>query len=152
MDADQKIKNLFIDIPEPHDAGENTTHLSKFGKLIFVAGQLPWSEGRLSHVGRVGLEVSLDNAKLAARLATTHTLGILLNELGRLSKIKQILNLDVTIASGGEFKDHTKIANASASLLVDIFGKAGIAPHHVTGVLSLPFGAPVQVGLLVEIK
>lgn len=152
MNFEERADELFLDFPEKPGIDKTFSNISKVGKLIYLSGQLPYSEGRLSHKGRVGLELTLDAGRSAARTATVQALGVLRGELKSLNKIKRIVHLDLYIATGAEFKDHKKVLMGSSDLLQEIFGSCGKSSANVAGVASLPEGAPVQLAMIVEVK
>ena len=122
---EEKIDEMYLDIPEPLQESENFVNVSKSGKLIFLSGQLPYSEGRMINKGRVGLELSLDAGRAAARAATVQALGVLRSELKSLNKIKRFVYMKLYAATGAEFKDHKKVAAGSLALLREILGTFG---------------------------
>ena len=81
MDFEDKVEEMFLDLPEAPPKTENIEHISKSGKLVYLSGQLPYGEGRLLYKGRVGLELNLDAGKAAARAAVIQALGVLKDEL-----------------------------------------------------------------------
>lgn len=152
MDFDERVEELYLDLPEPPAELDGFVNISTCGKILYLTGQLPRAEGRMSHKGRLGLELNLDAGKAAARAAVIQALGVLKNQLGSLNKIKRILQLRLYIATGSEFKDHKKVLSGSLELLSDIFGSFGKCATEVAGCASLPEGAAVELSLVVEIK
>ena len=152
MDFDAKLDELFIDLPEPVQTAASVSHAVQVGKLIYISGVLPYSEGKIAAKGRVGLEVRLDNAKLAARIAAVNALAILSTELGTLNKIKRIIELTGYIASGGDFKDHFKVLDGASELLGKIFGPAGRHARNAVGCTCLPQDSCIELSLIVETK
>jgi enamine deaminase RidA (YjgF/YER057c/UK114 family) len=152
MTFDDRLFELYIDLPEPPSAEKATAHAVKAGKLLFVAGVLPRSEGKMMK-GRVGVDVTLDKAKLAARAALVNAFGIMAQELGgTLNKIKRIVKLSGAVACGADFKDHFKVLDSASELLKDVFGNQGKHVREVIGASSLPEGAVVELSLVVELK
>lgn len=150
MDFEERVEELFLDLPEPLPEADNPVYLAKSGKLAYLSGQLPYSEGRLSFKGRIGLELTLDNGRAAARAATLQALGVLKNQLGGLNKIKRIVQLKLYVATGAEFKEHKRVLASAVELIHDIFGPFGRCATDVVGCASLPEGAAVELSLIVE--
>jgi len=152
MTFDDRLFELYIDLPEPPATDKATVHALRAGKLLFVAGVLPRSEGRMM-TGRAGVDVSLDKAKLAARAALVNAFGIIAAELGgSLSKIRRIVKLSGAVACGADFKDQFKVFDSASELINDVFGTHGKHVREVTGASSLPEGAVVELSLIVELK
>jgi len=153
MDFDAKLDELFIDLPEPGRAASGTAHAIKAGKLLYVAGALPLSEGKIAHKGRAGLEVRLDNAKLAARIAAINALAIISNELGgTLNKVKRLVQVTGYIATGGEFRELFRVLDGATELFSQIFGSAGTHTRDAIGCAALPGDACVELSLIIELK
>jgi len=152
MNYDDKLEDLFIELPEPPSPlgkGVNAVHA---GKLIYIDGILPRLEGRFL-TGRAGVDIRLDNAVQAARAATMFALAVLKAELGgTLNKVKRIINLSALIASGSDFKDHFKVLDGASDLLIQIFGPNGKHTRSAAGVMSLPQNATIELSMIVEVK
>lgn len=153
MDFDAKLNELFIDLPEPVTIKNGFAHAITIGKLLYVGGQLPFTDGRLMAKGRVGFEVKLDTAKLAMRTACIHALAVIAAQSdGTLNQVKRIVQVEGYLATGGDFADHDKVMSGASELLTSIFGKFGAAACVSTGVASLPQNAPVVISMLVEMR
>lgn len=153
MDFDAKLAELFIDLPEPAPPAAGTVSAVHVGKLLYVSGVLPFSEGKITSKGRVGLEVRLDNAKLAARIAAVNALAIMWKEFGgTLNKVKRIIQVTGYIASGGEFRQHFKVLDGATELFSQIFGNAGKHTRNAVGCTTLPNDACIELSLIVELK
>lgn len=153
MDFDAKLNELFIDLPEPVTIKNGFAHAVALGKILYVGGQLPFADGRLMAKGRVGFEVKLDTAKLAARMACIHALAVIAAQSnGTLNHVKRIIRVEGHLATGGDFADHDKVMSGASELLTAVFGKFGAGTCVVTGVASLPQNAPVMISMLVEMK
>lgn len=153
MDFDEKLEELFIDLPEPAaDIGSGLSAVS-VGKLLIVCGARPFSEGRIQYPGRAGVEVRLDNAKIAARLAGVMALALARRELGgSLSKIRRVVRMDGFVACGADFRDHQKVVDGAGELFVQLFGVNGKHARTAVGVSSLPQGACVELAVVFELK
>lgn len=150
---DERLDELFIDLPEPPADTGHVISALLMGKLLYVGGVLPFAEGRIQHPGRAGIEVRLDNAKQAARLAAVYALAIANRELGgSLDKIRRVVRLDGFVSCGSEFRDHTKVIDGASELFTQIFGAHGKHIRTVAGALSLPQNACVEISVVFEVK
>ena len=139
MNYDDKVEELFIDMTEPPPEKGASVRAVKSGKHLFVSGVLPYASGRIMYPGRAGVDVRLDNAKLAARTAAVMALSIARGELGgTLNKIKRIVKLEGYVACGADFADHAKVIDGASELFSQIFGAQGKHVRNVVGVSSLP--------------
>lgn len=152
MTFDDRLYDLFVDLPEPPTAGTGCANAVRAGKLLFVSGVLPRSEGKMMK-GRVGVEVTVDKAKLAARAALINALGIAVHELGgSLNKVKHMVSMSGSVACGADFKDHTKVLDGASELIKDVFGSSGKHVREAVGVSSLPQGATLSLSIVMELK
>lgn len=153
MDFDSKLEEFFIDLPEPPLDTGPVVSATTIGKLLIVGGALPFSEGRIQHVGRVEVNMRLDSARAAARLAAIYALAAAHRELGgTLNKIKRVIRIEGFVACGVDFKDHFKVIDGACELFAQIFGLHGKAVRTVVGVSSLPQNACVLLCVTFEIK
>ena len=120
------------------------------GDLAWVAGQIPMQDGAVTVAGKVGGEVTIDDANAGARRCALQALAALQAALGTLDRVKGIVKLDVFVASATGFTDHPKVANGASDLLVEVFGDEGRHARAAVGP-ELPLGAAVEVALLVQV-
>jgi enamine deaminase RidA (YjgF/YER057c/UK114 family) len=147
---EKRIQELHIDLPEVAAVG-NYAPAVKTGRLVYVSGQLPKAEGRLTHTGRVGRELGLEEGRRAARTCAINALAALKSAVGSLDKVQRIVKLTGYVTSSVGFQDHHKVIDAASDLLVEIFGPAGKHARAVVGVVELPMGAPVEIELIAEV-
>lgn len=153
MDFDGKTEELFLEFQEAAPVGGPTVGIVQTGKLVIAGGALPWKDGRMAYKGRLGLEVKVDTGKQAAFAACMQALSSIRAHLGgTLNKVKQVVALRGYVASGAEFYEQQKVMDGASQLLADIFGTAGRHTRTAIGVASLPFGAAVEIELIVEVK
>lgn len=123
------------------------------GDLVFVSGQLPWLDGHIAHPGRVGAEVSLENAIAAAHLCALALVAQLGEACaGDLERVGAAVRLGGFVSSAPGFFDHAKVINGASDLLVEIFGDAGRHARAAVGCASLPLNAPVEIEGLFQLK
>jgi enamine deaminase RidA (YjgF/YER057c/UK114 family) len=123
----------------------------RFEDVVYTAGQLPLVNGTLQAVGKVGAEVSAEEAVECARIAALNGLAAVVDLTGDLDVIRRILRVVVYVASASGFTDQPIIANGASQLLGDIFDEAGRHARSAVGVAALPLDAPVEVELMVSV-
>ena len=121
------------------------------GELAFVAGQVPLDGGTPTITGRVGDEVSLEDAQAAARRCALQAVAALRSALGSLDRVAAIVKVEVFVASPKRFTDQPKVANGASDVLVEIFGDAGKHARTAIGVTALPLGVPVEVAVTARV-
>jgi len=123
----------------------------RFEDLVYTAGQLPLVNGSLRAVGKVGAEVSVEEAVDCAQVAALNGLAAVADLAGELDAISRIVKVTVYVASAPGFTDQPLIANGASQLLGDVFGQAGRHARSAVGVAVLPLDAPVEVELVVAV-
>ena len=151
MKIDERLKELGIALPKVAKPVASYTPAVLSGNYVFVSGQLPMVEGKLKAEGRVGREVTVDEARECARISALNCLAAVKDVAGSLDKIRRIVRVTGFVACGEDFKDHPRVINGASDLLIEIFGDAGIHARSAVGSNSLPLGAPVEVEMIVEI-
>jgi enamine deaminase RidA (YjgF/YER057c/UK114 family) len=121
------------------------------GAWVFTSGQLPFVEGRLPAVGKVGADVTVEAAVDCARVATLNALAAIGAELGSVDEIARVVKVVVFVASGPTFTGQPQVGNGASQLLGEVFGDAGKHARSAVGVTSLPLDSPVEVELIVEV-
>jgi enamine deaminase RidA (YjgF/YER057c/UK114 family) len=123
----------------------------RFEDVVYTAGQLPLVDNTLRAVGKVGVDVSADEAVECARIAALNGLAAVADLTGDLDVIARIVKVVVYVASAPGFTDQPLVANGASRLLVEIFGEAGRHARSAVGVAGLPLNAPVEVELMVSV-
>lgn len=121
------------------------------GDVVYTSGQLPLADGKLTHTGKVGAEVSAEEAKTAARTAALNALAAV-NGLVGLDNIASVVKVVGFVASAEGFTGQPGVINGASELLGEIFGEVGAHARSAVGVAELPLGAPVEVELMVEVR
>jgi enamine deaminase RidA (YjgF/YER057c/UK114 family) len=122
------------------------------GDLLFIAGQLPFVDGKLPQTGHVGGEVSVEQGQSAARQATLNALAVAAGALGSLDAVTQVVRLVCHVASAPGFTEQHLVANGASELLGSVFGEAGRHARLALGAIELPLGAPVEIELILEAR
>lgn len=120
------------------------------GNLVFTAGQLPFADGALPATGKVGADVTAENAAEYARTAALNALAAAAGVLGSLDRVTRVVKVVVFVASAHDFAGQPTVANGASGLIVDVFGEPGKHARSAVGVAVLPFDAPVEVELILE--
>jgi enamine deaminase RidA (YjgF/YER057c/UK114 family) len=149
--AEQRLKELGIELPAPPQPFGTYAEAVQTGNLLFLTGMMP-TEGRAAKfIGRVGAELDVEAGRKAARLAALNAIAVAREHLGSLDKVTRIVRLGALIATAGDFRDHPKVADGASELLQDVFGKDKNPCRLVYGVASLPLGTPVELEVIFEV-
>jgi enamine deaminase RidA (YjgF/YER057c/UK114 family) len=148
---EERLAELGIILPPAPQPVASYIPVKVVGDLAWVAGQIPMQDGAVTVAGKVGGDVTIDDANAGARRCALQALSALRAALGTLDRVKGIVKLDVFVASATGFTDHPKVANGASDLLVEVFGDEGRHARAAVGVPELPLGAAVEVALLVQV-
>ena len=149
---EEKLKSANITLPIPPKSAGSYIPVTTSGNIVYVSGQIPIKDGKISYKGKVPTEQSLENAQSAAKLCVINALSHLKKELGNLDRVSKILRISGFVNSTPEFTEHPKVINAASDLLYDIFGKDGLHSRIAVGVSSLPLDSTVEIDMIVEIS
>ena len=152
MTPEQKLRELALELPAPARPIGAYVPAVRVGELVFTAAQIPTKDGKLIAAGKVPTEVSMEQARAAARQAALNALAAVRAELGTLDAVARIVRLNVFVNSAAGFTDQAKVANGASELLVEIFGDAGRHTRCAVGAAELPLNAPVELDLIAAIK
>lgn len=150
---DDRLRALGITLPTPSIPAANYVPCVIVGDMAYVAGQVPFWDGALTHTGIVGRDLDLDAARAAARVCGLNVLAHLFRALDNdLGRVVRCVRLGGFVACTPEFTDHPKVVNGASDLMVDVFGDAGRHARAAVGCASLPLGAAVEVEALFQIR
>ncbi|WP_436774305.1 RidA family protein [Yinghuangia sp. YIM S09857] len=121
------------------------------GNYIHTSGQLPMVEGTLPQTGKVGAEVTPEDAKALAQRCALNALAAVKAELGDLALVRRVVKVVGFIASDPGFTGQPAVLNGASELLGEVFGDAGRHARSAVGVAVLPLDAPVEVEIVVEV-
>ncbi|HUQ00643.1 MAG TPA: RidA family protein [Aeromicrobium sp.] len=121
------------------------------GDLVFTAGQVPLRDGALLRIGKVGTDVSPEDAYDCARQCALNALAAAASVAGGVDAIQQVVKVAVYVASAPDFIGQPAVANGASELLGEVFGDAGQHARSAVGASSLPLDAPVEVELVVRV-
>ncbi|MDQ0277934.1 enamine deaminase RidA (YjgF/YER057c/UK114 family) [Arthrobacter silviterrae] len=122
------------------------------GNHVYTSGQLPFVDGSLPATGKVGAEVSADDAKKYAATSAINAIAALKSVLGDLDRVVRIVKVVGFVASDPGFTGQPGVINGASELLGEVFGDAGVHARSAVGVAVLPLDSPVEVELIAEFQ
>lgn len=120
------------------------------GSHVYTSGQLPFVDGTLVATGKVGAEVSPEEAKDLARVCILNALAAVDAAVG-IDSVVRIVKVVGFVASAEGFTGQPAVVNGASELLGEVFGDAGKHARSAVGVAELPIGSPVEIELIVEV-
>ncbi len=151
MTPEEKLAEMGLAVPEVAKPVASYVPAVRSGHHVFTSGQLPMRQGQLLTTGKVGGEVTVDEAVECARQCALNALAAVRAEVGDLSAVKRIVKVVVFVASTPDFTGQPGVANGASELFGEAFGDIGQHARSAVGVPVLPLDAPVEVELVVEV-
>lgn len=150
MSAEQRLKQLGIDLPEVSAPLANYVNAVRSGKLLFLAGKGPSAVDGMRAIGKLGREFDVTQGYKFARSTGLALLAVMKSELGSLDRVARVVKVLGMVNAMPEFADHPKVINGCSDLFVEVFGERGRHARSAVGMGSLPSGIPVEIEVIVE--
>lgn len=147
----ERLDELGIALPEVVAPLAAYVPAVRTGNLVYTAGQLPISNGELAATGKVGAEVSAEDAKHLARRCALNALAAV-DALVGIDSVVKVVKVVGFVASAPGFDGQPGVINGASELFGEVFGDAGAHARSAVGVSELPRNAPVEVEVIVEVS
>lgn len=152
MIIEEKIRKMGIDIPKVAKPVASYVLFRKVGNLIYLSGQDCRIDGKLKYEGKVGRDVTEEEAYEAARITAINLLATLKSAIGNFDKVVKILNLHGFVNSAEGFIRQPMVINGASDLLIKMFGEKGKHSRCALSANELPFNTPVEIEMIVEVE
>ncbi|WP_371677867.1 RidA family protein [Streptomyces sp. NBC_01276] len=149
--VEARIAELGLTLPEVVPPLATYQPAVRSGAYVYTAGQLPMVQGKLSLTGKVGAEVSAEQAKELAATCALNALAAVKSVVGDLDKIARVVKVVGFVASAPDFTAQPGVLNGASELLGEILGEKGVHARSAVGVAVLPLDAPVEIEIQVEL-
>lgn len=150
MTISQRLTELGIELPEVVAPLAAYVPATRTGNLVYTAGQLPIQNGELVATGKVGTDVSPEQASELARLCGLNALAAV-HALVGIDSVVKVVKVVGFVASAPGFNGQPGVVNGASELFGAVFGEAGAHARSAVGVSELPRNAPVEVEIIVEV-
>jgi enamine deaminase RidA (YjgF/YER057c/UK114 family) len=152
MNAEAKLKELGITLPEAPKPVAAYVPFTKSGDLVFTSGQVCLENGQLKYKGKVGKDLTPEEAYQAARLCAINTLAVLKAAIGSLDKVQQIVKVVGFVNSAPGFSAQPAVVNGASELYQQVFGDAGRHARSAVGAPELPLDSAVEVEIIARVS
>ena len=149
---EEKLAELGLSVPEVAKPVAVYVPAVRSGQHVFTSGQLPMRGGELMMTGKVGGDVSLEEAVACAQQCALNAIAAVKAEVGDLASVSRVVKVVCFVASTPDFTGQPQVANGVSELLGTVFGDAGVHARSAVGVTVLPLDAPVEVEVVVEVS
>jgi enamine deaminase RidA (YjgF/YER057c/UK114 family) len=152
QDVDLRLIELGLTLPAPAAPVANFVPCVRSGHTLYISGQVPRRDGQFAFVGKVGRDVTVDEAKEAAGLCALAMLSLAKANLGTLGAVRRVCMVQGFVNAVPEFTDHPAVINGASDLLVQLFGDRGRHARFAVGAGSLPGNVAVEVAAILEVE
>ena len=153
MSVEDKLHEMGLSLSEPNAPVANFVPAVRTGNLLYVAGHIGFMpDGSILHPGKVGRDVTEEQAYESARQAMLNCLAAIKAETGSLDSVKRVVKLLVMVNADPEYERHFAVGNGASDLLVSLYGEQGRHARSAVGMVGLPLRAPVEVEMIVEVE
>jgi enamine deaminase RidA (YjgF/YER057c/UK114 family) len=147
----ERLAELGLSVPEMVPPLAAYVPARRSGSYIYTSGQVPMRDGSLIATGKVGEEVTVEQATECARQCALNAIAAIASQVD-LAEVAAVVKVVAYVASTPDFTQHPAVANGASELLGTVFGEAGRHARSAVGVAALPLDAPVEVEILVEVR
>lgn len=152
MLVEKKIEELGLELPNAPIPVGAYIPVQICGNIAYLSGQTSRINGVRRYLGKVGTEVSEEEAYLSARDACLNCLAALKAAIGDLDKASKTLKIVGFVNSAPGFNQQPKVINGASDLLYELYGENGKHARSAVGVAELPFNASVELEMIIELK
>jgi len=150
---EEKLQELGITIPEAAAPVANYVGWVRSGNLVITAGQIPLQDGEVRFTGKVGADISIEDAARAAQLCAINCIAQARAALdGDLDRVRRVVKLTGFVNAATDFADHPRVINGASDFMVAVFGDAGRHARSAVGAGSLPLNVAVEVEAIFEVE
>jgi len=149
---DARVRELGLTLYGPHPPHDPLDAVVVHAGVARTSGQLPRIDGRLTCLGTLGADVSVEEGAEAARVCALNALSVLRAELGTLDRIERVLTVTGYVACVPGFDQQPAVIDGASRVLHEIFGDAGRHTRSAIGVAALPRGAAVELEVTVAVR
>lgn len=152
MSADARVEELRLELPPAPKPGGNYTPVVRVGDMCYVSGHGPLKADKTLLTGKVGQDVTEEEAYVAARQVGLAILATLRKTLGSLDRVVRVVKVLGMVNAVPSFQNHPKVVNGFSDLMVEIFGEEGRGARSAVGMGSLPSNITVEVECIIQVR
>jgi enamine deaminase RidA (YjgF/YER057c/UK114 family) len=152
MKIEEKLAQMGLALPTPAAPAGNYVGAVRAGNLLFVSGHGPRRQGESYITGKVGRDLTTEQAYEVAKIVMLNCLASVKREIGDLDRVKRIVKLLGMVNCTEDFTEQPKVINGASDLLVTLYGEAGRHARSAVGMQQLPMSIPVEIEMIVEVE
>ncbi len=149
----KRLEQLGIQLPIRDRKGTGKVDAVLYGDLLYVSGTLPVdADGKAVYTGKVGEDITVEEAYQAARLCGLNILATIKDYIGELDRVDYVVKCLGLVNSGKDFFSQPAVMNGFSDLMVEVFGRRGQHARSAMGAFALPQNVPIVVEAIVKIR
>jgi len=152
MSFEAKLQELGIELPEPPSPAAKYIPAKQAGDLLFIAGQVPFWNGELQHVGKVGAEKTEEDGYKSAEICALNAIAVAKAYLESLDKIEEVVSVRGFVNCVDGFGNQPEVINGASEMLGKIFGEQGKHVRAAVGTNALPRNVTTEVEMIFRVK
>ncbi len=152
MKAERRLEELNIQLPDAPQPVAIYRPAVQVGNLLFVSGHGPNRADGTQITGKVGVELTAEEAKEAARVTGLCILSTVRNSLGSLDRVVRVVKVLGMVNATPDFGEQPQVINGFSELMMEVFGDPGKGARSAVGMGSLPGNIPVEVEAIFEVE
>ena len=149
---EERIKELGIELPTPAVPAGSYLPFVLSGSQLWVAGQVPFWDGKIKYRGKVHDGSNIKDAVASARLCALNIIAQAKAALGNLDRIERFIKLGGFVNAVPEFTDHPIVINGASDIITEIFGDAGRHARFAVGANGLPLNSTTEVDAIIAVR
>ncbi|RNB79066.1 RidA family protein [Brevibacillus nitrificans] len=148
----ERLRELGLELPEPVPSLYQYVPVVVHEGIAYVSGQVPRVDGKLPYVGKVGVDVTIEQARELAKICVLKGLSSLEAEIGSLDRVERVLKVTGYVQSTDGFNQQPQVIDAASELLEQIFGEQGRHARTAVGAAELPGNTPVEIDFMIAVQ
>jgi enamine deaminase RidA (YjgF/YER057c/UK114 family) len=146
-----RLAELGLTLHGPHPPHDPLDAVAIHDGVARTSGQLPRIDGKLTCLGRLGDDVTVEQGREAAAVCALNALAVLEAALGSLDRISRVLTVTGYVSSAPDFHEQPAVIDGASKVLADVFGEAGRHTRSAVGVAALPRDGAVEIEVTVAL-
>ena len=152
MQIEARLAELGITLPQVGPPQGTYAHAVRSGNMLYLAGKGPHNPDGSTPTGKVGRDVTTEDAYQHARSVGLTLIAVLKQTLGDLDKVHQVVKVLGMVNAAPDFGEQPKVINGCSDLFLEVFGERGRHARSAVGMGSLPNGITVEIEAIVEVE
>lgn len=152
LSIEQRLKDLNLELPDTTAPLYHYVPVTMHQGVAYISGQVPRINGKIPYPGKVGQEVTIEQAQELAEYCVLKGLSCLKQMIGSLDQVEKILKVTGYVQTASNFYEPSKVLDAASALLEKIFGEKGRHARTAVGVATLPSNTPVEIDFIIAVK